>query len=381
VIMRVAYPKRIDALDKSDGNLFHVLQYVERGKKPREDARPRFEGTVIPDLSAGLSSIDLVHLTNINRPVDTHSAFLSARAAQNTIIFSFIHHSYREVERYERAGGDGVVGQISDLLGFTALEYLRCSVRGRSNSGLLTPMLKSMSVDMKTSQHTIVKGANRILVLSEDKIGILYGFGEVPDNKCICLRNGPEDRSGTYIDRKIDVCVVGLIEARKYQIAVLDALNRRGISGVFVGAEDPNQKAYCHCFKKMIADSPSTYLGGISREEALQIIRRFIVHVSNSWFEALLPADLEAYCVGCGVVASNCGGTREVLGERAVYVNPESGESIVDGITRMLEKMSGDISDRAEERAGKPISETWKLVGGRLYEIYRQTVGQSGFNG
>lgn len=375
--MRIAYPMRVDALDKPGGDLLQVLQYIEQGKKPLENGRPRFEGTVIPDLRADLSFFDLVHLTNIDRPVDTYSAFLSARAAQRPIILSPIHHSYREIERYERVGRGGIVGQVSGMLGFTALEYLRNSIRARSNAELLSPMLKIMSQGMRKSQHAILQGADKILVLSEkEERDILYDFGEVPDNKFICLRNGLEDCGGTSMGRDIDVCVVGRIEARKNQIAVLVALNRLGLSGVFVGAENPNHKAYCRRFRKMIADSPSTYRGCISHEETLQIMRRSKVHVSASWFEVLSLVDLEAYCAGCGVVASKCGGTREALGERSLYVNPESGDSIADGIARMLEKMSGDNPVCAGERVGEPISETWDQVGGRLYATYRQCVGR-----
>jgi len=369
---------RVDALDKPGGDLLQVLQYIEQGKKPLENGRPRFEGTVIPDLRADLSFFDLVHLTNIDRPVDTYSAYLSARAAQKPIIFSPIHHSYREIERYERVGRGGIVGQVSGLLGFTALEYLRNSIRARSNAELLSPMLKIMSQGMRKSQHAMLQGADKILVLSEkEERDILYDFGEVPDNKFICLRNGLEDcGGGTSMGRDIDVCVVGRIEARKNQIAVLVALNRLGLSGVFVGGENPNHKAYCRRFRKMIAVSPSTYRGCISHEETLQIMRRSKVHVSASWFEVLSLVDLEAYCAGCGVVASKCGGTCEVLGERSLYVNPESGDSIADGIARMLEKMSGDHPDCVAERVGEPISETWDQVGRRLYATYRQSVGQ-----
>lgn len=376
--MRVAYPMRVDALDKPGGDLLQVLQYIEQGKKPLENARTRFEGTIISDLGADLSSFDLIHLTNVDRPMDTYGAFLSARATQKPILISPIHHSYREIERYERVGRGGIIGQISRLLGFTSLEYLRNGIRARNNPELLSPMLKIVSKGMRESQYAILQGADKILVLSEkEKKDILDDFGEVPDNKFICLRNGLENSgNGTSMGRDIDVCVVGRIEARKNQISVLHALNRLGVSGVFVGAENPNHKAYCRRFRKMIADSPSTYRGGISHEETLQIMRRSKVHVSASWFEVLSLVDLEAYCSGCGVVASNCGGTREVLGERSVYVNPESGESIADGIALMLEKMSGENPDRAEENAGETISETWDQVGEKLYAIYRQSVGQ-----
>jgi|GEM_PF-1470505 len=377
--MRVAYPMRVDALVKPGGDLLQVLQYIDQGKKTLDGARPRFEGIVIHDLRADLSPFDLVHLTNIDRPVDTYGAFISARAAHKPIVVSPIHHSYREIERYERIGRGGFVGQISGLLGFTALEYLRNSIRSRGNAELLSPMLKIAFQGMRKSQHAILQGADKILVLSEkEKNDILYDFGEIPDDKFICLRNGLESSSSTPMDRDIDICVVGRIEARKNQIAVLQALNRLSLAGIFIGAENPNHKTYCRRFKEMIAHSPSTYRGSVSHEETLQIMRRSKVHVSASWFEVLSLVDLEAFCAGCGVVASSRGGTCEVLGDQSVYVNPESSESIANGIACMIEKMSGNKPDQVEARTCEPISETWDQVGDALYAIYRQSVGQCG---
>jgi glycosyltransferase involved in cell wall biosynthesis len=374
--MRVAYPMRVDAFEKPGGDLLQVQRYIDAGKGIGADGRPRFDGTIITDLRANLSSFDLIHLTNIDRPVDTYCSFLAAKAARKLIVLSPIHHSYREITQYERIGRDGIVGKISGLLGFTPLEYLRSGVRSIHCSQLLFPLLRVKLEGMRRAQRAILAGADKILVLTEkEKSDILLDFRVTLNDKFLLLRNGLEFARPAVEDtviRDIDVCMVGRVEARKNQIAVLEALGRLGISGVFVGAENKNHKSYCQKFRGMIADSGSTYVGNVPHEEALRIMRRAMVHVSASWFEVSSLVDLEAYSSGCGVVASDFGGTREILGDKAVYVSPTYGKSIENGITTMLRRVQQG-EDRFELHSrDEPIAENWSQIGDQLAKIYVQ---------
>jgi glycosyltransferase involved in cell wall biosynthesis len=374
--MRVAYPMRVDAFEKPGGDLLQVLKYIDAGKRIGAERRPRFEGTIITDLRVDLSPFDLIHLTNIDRPVDTYSSFLAAKAARKPIVLSPIHHSYSEITQYERIGRDGIVGKISGFLGFTLLEYLRSGVRSTRYSQLLLPLLRVKLEGMRRAQRAILAGVDKIFVLTEkEKSDILLDFSETSDDRFLLLRNGlevPMPEIENAVSRDIDVCMVGRVEARKNQIVVLETLKRLGISGVFVGAENKNHKSYCQKFRSMIADSGSTYVGNVPHEEALRIMRKAWVHVSASWFEVSSLVDLEAYSSGCGVVASGFGGTREILGDKAVYVSPASGWSIEDGITTMLRRVQ-QREDRFELQSKvEPIAESWSQIGDRLAEIYVQ---------
>src|ERR1700722_10838093 len=154
--MRVAYPMRIDAIDKPGGDLLQVRKYIEAGTRFTADGSPQFEGTILTGLREDLSRFDLIHLTNIDRPVETYQSFLAAKAAGKPIVLSPIHHSYREIERYERIGRSGLVGQVSGLIGFRSLEYLRSCVRSRRYSQLLLPTVKLVSQGMRRAQRDIL---------------------------------------------------------------------------------------------------------------------------------------------------------------------------------------------------------------------------------
>ncbi|MEX2054764.1 MAG: glycosyltransferase, partial [Candidatus Andersenbacteria bacterium] len=57
-----------------------------------------------------------------------------------------------------------------------------------------------------------------------------------------------------------------------------------------------------------------------------------------SLYEGFGLPPLEAMAVGCPVIASNVSSFPEVLGEAALYVNPEYVPDIVDKIRKVLDK-------------------------------------------
>jgi glycosyltransferase involved in cell wall biosynthesis len=376
--MRVAYPMRVDAIDKPGGDLFQILNYIEAGKKPGKDGRPQFDGTVITKMQADLSAFDLVHLTNIDRPVDTYNSFLSAKATGKPVYVSPIHHFYADIERFERSGRGGIAGLVSRYCSFATLEYMRSLVRSIRYPGLLLPTASMMRRGMRQCQRLVLTGADRILVLTEkEKDDIVKDFGEISRSKFLCLRNGFENahkEPGIGTVRDIDVCMVGRIEARKNQVTVLKVLRRLGVSGVFVGAENRNHKSYCREFERLLRGSGCRYLGSVSHEETLRIMKRSKVHISASWFEVSSLVDLEAHCAGCGVVSSNYGGTGEILRDWAEYVFPDSEKSIENGIVKMLERASGGSPSFISEGRDEPLLETWDEIGSRLAHLYRDCV-------
>ena len=373
--MRIAYPMRVDAVDKSGGDVLQVMRYIDEGKRLCVGGAPLYEGVMITDLHCDFAEFDLIHLTNIDRPVDTYCSFLCAREAGKPVFLSPIHHSYEEIERFERKGRGGVVGLVSGSLGFRRLEYLRSMHRSLQYPQLAGATMDMMWSGMRNAQQTVLAGVDQILVLTEkEKLDLKRNFGEIPDGKFACLRNGVEsnpDDSMVATHRDIDICVVGRIEARKNQIAVLKVVQRMGLHAVFVGGENQNHRDYCRSFREMLVDSGSEYRGAVSHEETLRVMCRARLHISASWYEVLSLVDLEAYWAGCGVVSSKCGGTREILGDEAEYVDPGSEASIGEGIRKMLKRTSSGEHGSPRQSRG---NETWQDVGTSLGNLYRAAI-------
>lgn len=367
---------RVDALDKPGGDVQQINSYIEAGRKVGNDGRCRYEGTLIHDCTADLSGFDLVHLTNIDRPVDTYASFLSAARAGKPIFLSPIHHSYTEIQRYELEGRYGMFRLLSRILDFDRREYLRSFARSKRYPELLSLTSRMIRRGMRNSQRAILAGVDRILVLTEkEKNDILRDFGTLAEERFLQIPNGFEGEKGSRLEtrvRDLDVCVVGRIEARKNQVVVLRVLEQLGLSGIFVGRENPNHRSYCRTFKNMIARSSSRHFAGLPHEEILRIMRRSRVHVSASWCEVSSLVDLEAFHAGCQVVSSQCGGTREILGESAQYVDPGSDKCIQEAIMRAMEQSR--LAEQRQTGHKKLISITWDEVADRLACLYQDAV-------
>lgn len=377
--MKIAYPMRVDALDKPGGDLITVQEFIKAGKNPGVDGAPLFHGELITDLSADLSGFDLVHLTNIDRPVDTYHSYRAARATGKPIVLTTIHHSYREIGRYERQGRGGVIGILSGGLGYSKLECLRSIVRSASYPQLLLPTIRLIGRGMREAQATVLSGASIVMVLTDkERNDIIADIGDAPNAHYVLLRNGyegepfPDERSAET-QRDIEVCVVGRLEARKNQITILNALDELGVRATFIGSENRNHKQYCSDFKKLVSRSASKYIDGVPHDEILKMMRRAKVHVSASWFEVSSLVDIEAYLCGCQVVASVCGGTSEILGMDAEYVDPGSTEGIKRGIAAALKK-SRDSNARNTHTVRV---DSWTTVGRKLATYYREAIDRA----
>lgn len=373
-VMKIAYPMRIDAFKQPGGDLYQIQAYIDAGQRIERSTAVPFAGKVIVDFKEDFTEYDIVHLTNIDRPVDAFAYYLSAKRAGKPIVLSTIHHSYQEVNRYEREGRGGVVGLVSGNLRFPQLELLRSMIRCAESPQLIKPTWTVMRRGVYEIQRALLSNANLIQILSKkERIDIAKDFGELESNHFVCIRNGCESSPpGTAAKneghRDLEVCVVGRIEARKNQIKILEALEQLGLSGVFIGKENLNHRQYCREFKSRIARSSSKYLAGLSHAETLRYMRRSRVHVSASWFEVSSLVDLEAYGEGCAIVSSQCGGTHELLGENAQYVDPGDSQDIERGILAAM--------GRTERAHGVMLGKDWGEVGIQLSELYCHLLGR-----
>ena len=373
--MKIAYPMRVDAVSKPGGDLLQIKHYIASGGSDTIAEDLRFEGTVLTDPRADLSEFDLIHLTNLDRPVELHHFFRAAERLRLPTVLSSIHHSYVEISDYEKRGRGGLVGKISGSLSFQGMEGLRSSVRSLRHPALVKITFENLRSGIRHGQCQVLEGVNQVLVLTDkERTDILQDFHPVNVRRFSTLRNGCEltkpAQQGSC-PRDIPVCVVGRIEARKNQIAILKALEALDLKGVFVGNENPNHRAYCDLFKSRIKRSRSSFLGGKSQSEVRDLMLRSAVHVSASWFEVSSLVDLEAYVAGCQIVSSSCGGTREVLEDQANYIDPGSQTSIISGISKAL--------DRAERPpTATPIKmKNWDEITSSLSRIYKSILADA----
>jgi glycosyltransferase involved in cell wall biosynthesis len=370
--LKIAYPMRVDAIDKPGGDVLLMRRYIRHCAEILAPEDLPFEGEIMTVLNPDLSGYDVVHLTNLDRPFDLYLQYLAAKRSGKRILLTPIHHSYDEIAHYEKQGRQGWIGSISGQLGFYWLETLRTLIKSRRYHDLWAAAFITLRKGIRATQTEVLQGVEAVLVAADKELAdIEREICPLDRNRVIWVRNGfsmPTAKPLSTYERDIDICVAGRIEARKNQIAILEALNALGLSGVFVGSENPNHKAYCRRFRDMIANSASTYTGGMTQDELYRVMARSKVHVAASWFEVSSNVDIESYVLGCRTVASLCGGTKELLGSDAYYVDPSSPKSIRQEIAAAIESSRLGVVNSIKFDGN--ALQTWDQVSQQLIEIY-----------
>jgi glycosyltransferase involved in cell wall biosynthesis len=363
---------RVDALDKPGGDVVLMRTYMQHCSEVSVRRGRSFEGVLLTDLDPDLSNFDVVHLSNLDRPVDLYRQFLAARRAGKRIVLTPLHHSYEDIGRYEHLGRGGAIGLVSGALGFHRLEALRIGIKSQKYPGLRGALARTIRKGMRAAQREVLLGVDAILVAADKELAdIEREICPLAGKRVLWMRNGfemPSLRPLPARMRDIDICVIARIEARKNQISILKALESLGIGALFVGSDNPNHKGYCRRFKRMIKVSKSRLIESVSLEEVGRLLVRSRVHVAASWFEVSSLLDIQAYVLGCRAVASECGGTRELLGGDAYYVDPSSWRSIADRVSAALESSRQGVTNSLDLGAG--VLETWSRIGERLMAIY-----------
>ncbi len=122
------------------------------------------------------------------------------------------------------------------------------------------------------------------------------------------------------------VLCVGVITARKNQLALIRALKGSGLRLVLIGRPNVSSLYYEKCRRE--ADETVTFLDLMPHEDLPAAYAAARVHVLPSWFETPGLASLEAGLAGCQVVTTDRGSTREYFGDLAYYCDPADVGSI-----------------------------------------------------
>lgn len=128
-------------------------------------------------------------------------------------------------------------------------------------------------------------------------------------------------------------------------VLAIAALKRRGLAvSVALPGSDQGNRAFVADFaaREGVADQIK-FLGFVSRPDLVALYRRALALSYVSWCGPENLPPLEAFALGCPVIASRIPGADEQLGEAALLCEPGDPSSIADAI----EKLHRDASVRA----------------------------------
>jgi glycosyltransferase involved in cell wall biosynthesis len=152
------------------------------------------------------------------------------------------------------------------------------------------------------------------------------------------------------------VLCIARIEGIKNQANLIRALNNTKFRLILIGAPAPNQQSYYQMCRN-IAASNIHFIDEIPQEQLVDFYQRAKVHVLPSWFETTGLSSLEAASMGCNLVITDRGDTREYFGNHAIYCSPDSPESIYASV------LKASLTPSDENLQRKISTEyTWQLA-------------------
>jgi glycosyltransferase involved in cell wall biosynthesis len=307
----------------------------------------------------------LIHFFNIIRPADI---LIHIKRSALPYVVSTIYVDYNEYERKMRKGLAGIVFRIIPA---DTIEYIKAIARSLINSEkIMSPSYVLMG--HRKSVQQIIRNASMLLPNSHSEYTRLEAHYKTGNNYRV-IPNGidPELFKAPDIPDKDPLLVicVGRIEGRKNQLNVIRALNGTKYSVVFIGSPSANQLEYYDDCKKKAASNIS-FINNIPQSELLEYYKKAKVHILASWFETTGLSTLEAAALGCNIVITDKGDTKEYFEAYAWYCDPSSTVSILSAVE---EAGASGFNEQLRTKILKQY--TWEQAAGKTLEAYGEVTG------
>jgi glycosyltransferase involved in cell wall biosynthesis len=313
-------------------------------------------------------SYDLLHFFNITRPADI---LYHIKKTMVPFVVSTILINYSEYDKFHRKG---LPGLLFRYLSSDAIEYFKVIFRwilGRDKMMSLAYAFKGQ----KKSIHEIINKANLLLpnsISEYSRLNKQYGcktnYKVVPN---------AVDRELFRFDKTVEkdlnlVICIARIEGRKNQLNLIRALNDTKFNLIIIGAPAPSQLSYYQECRDS-ARSNVQFIEHITQEELVAYYQKAKVHVLPSWFETTGLSSLEAAAMGCNIVITDKGDTKEYFADHAIYCSPSSPESIYAAV----EKASSSPCDTILQTK-IATHYTWQRASLYTAQVYKNIINNNG---
>jgi glycosyltransferase involved in cell wall biosynthesis len=271
---------------------------------------------------------DLLHFFNIIRPADILKHILKSK---KRYVVSTIFLDYGD---FEKTGRKGLKKLINKIFSTDQIEYLKAIARWIVN-GEKIGSIKYLLWGHKTSVKYVANHASMLLPNSESEYSRFLKRYEV-SQKYHVVPNGIDadiiNKSYTISEQyKNAIICVARIEARKNQLNLIRALNNTKYTVLIQGKPSPNNIAYFEQCKNEAAANVY-FPGWVNDDELLTMYHSAKVHILPSYFETTGLSSLEAAVLGCNIVVTDKGDTKEYFKDFAWYCEPDDLNSIKDAI-------------------------------------------------
>lgn len=267
---------------------------------------------------------DLLHFFNIIRPADIlYHIFHSSKP----YVVSTIFLDYGEFEKKTRGGA---MKWMNKIFSEDQIEYIKAIARWLKN-GEQIGSAKYLLWGHRESIKYVAKNAGMLLPNSENeyrrlaqKYNLSHVYHVVPNGIDAAVANKIATKNPKYENA---VLCVARIEGRKNQLNLIRALRNTDYKVYMHGKPSPNNVAYYEQCKKEATDNIH-FTEWLTEEELYQMYHSAKVHILPSYFETTGLSSLEAAVMGCNIVITDKGDTRDYFKDNAWYCDPDDLASI-----------------------------------------------------
>jgi glycosyltransferase involved in cell wall biosynthesis len=356
-MMKVAFIARSTLYSVPGGDTVQIMQTARQLVELRIDVN-----IILSDKQINYTDYDLLHFFNITRPADI---LYHCKKSKKPFVVSSILCNYSEYDKYHRKGlglfiswlpGDSIeyaktIGRW--LLGKDHLSTISYTWKGQRNSIIeilqrAAFILPNSESESRRLQQTYLSGVKKIK------------FRVVPNGiNPLLFKYNPSVKKDDLL-----VLCVARIEGIKNQVNLIRALNNTKYQLLIIGASAPNQQKYYRECRSLAADNIS-FIDHVQQDELVQYYERAKVHVLPSWFETTGLSSVEAAAMGCNIVITDKGDTREYFGNEAFYCDPADPEQIFDAVD---EASKAPVNEHLRQKILKQY--TWKQAAIQTLKAY-----------
>ena len=309
---------------------------------------------------------DLLHFFNLTRPADIlfHTTKSDVPYVVSTIFVQYDFYKY--LSPYSG------MGLATRLVGLDGIEYLKTTLKHGLGKEKLIYFPYVWKGQKKSIQEVLIN-AEAILPNSASeakRVSKSYGI-EVAE---YIVPNGINTQEFCFTEdtervSNLLICV-GQIEPRKNQLNLIRAANQLDVSLVIIGNPAPNHRAYFEECKK-VATEKVTFVTRVKQKQLIPYYLSSAIHILPSWFETTGLSSLEAAYLGCKIIVSPNGDTKDYFGDYATYCEPQSVQSIKEAIIGALKR---EFSDELKQVIESNF--TWRKAAERTKECYQSILAK-----
>lgn len=352
---------RADALSNYGGDTTQMFETKQELEKLGQKA----------DIALGPQKIDkyedydIIHLFNIQTAKFSYKEGIKVKKAKKPLVlspiwFDFYDDFYDSLIEYSRKNRSFPYSLLSEM-------------NTRRHRFMQKTKIKSI-------QLKLVNMADSLLPNSQIEAKELKKYFSIHENKILVVYNGvsadfleekdyplPSELKDLKIESKNFALQVGGINSGKNVISSIKACKSLDIPLILIG--NTNYKDYLSNCKKN-ASQKTYFLGSKKNKDIIPFYKHAKIHLLPSFRETPGLSSLEAGALGCNIVSTNVGSSKEYFGKEAFYCNPNDLKSIENAIKSAWNQPTSHLlKDKIRSNY------TWKNAAYKTLKAYEKVTG------